>query len=84
MTGVVFLEGEGGHPKCADWSRVFTSRAAFAAYVKEHPEYAGAKPLTLDEWSQRNAGEPDTYVKLQGPVENPYQDSTANATSGDR
>jgi hypothetical protein len=73
MTGVVFLEAEGGHPKCADWSRAFTSRAAFEAYVKAHPEYAGAKPLTLDEWSQRNAGEPDTYVKPKGPVADPYR-----------
>jgi hypothetical protein len=74
LTGVVFLEADGGHPKCADWSRAFTSRAAFDAYLKAHPEYAGARPLTLAEWSQRNAGEPDTYVKPKGPVDNPYEE----------
>jgi hypothetical protein len=73
MKDVVFLEAEGGHPKCADWSRAFTSRAALDAYIAAHPEYAGAKPLTLAEWSERNAGEPDTYVKPRGPVENPYE-----------
>jgi hypothetical protein len=78
---VVFLEADGGHPKCADWSRAFTSRAAFDAYVKAHPEYAGAKPLTLAEWSERNAGEPDTYMKPKGPVENPYEEAMAG-TSG--
>jgi len=85
MTGVVFLEAEGGHPRCSDWSRAFTSRAAFDAYVKQHSEYAGAKPLTLAEWSERNAGEPDTYVKPKGPVENPYQEetgSTAGSSGG--
>jgi hypothetical protein len=81
VAGVVFLEADGGHPKCADWSRAFTSRAAFDAYVKAHPEYAGAKPLTLAEWSERNAGEPDTYMKPKGPVENPYEEAMAG-TSG--
>jgi hypothetical protein len=70
---VVFLEAERGHPRCADWSRAFTSRAAFDAYLKAHPEYAGARPLTLAEWAERDGGEPDTYVKPQGPVANPYR-----------
>jgi hypothetical protein len=66
-----------GHPRCHEWSRAFTSRAAFDAYVKANPEYAKAKPLSLAEWAERNGGEPDTYVKPRGPVENPYGERTA-------
>lgn len=73
MKDAVFLELPKGHPTCSEWSRAFTSRAALVAYVKGHPEYAGGKPLTLAEWSERNAGKPETYVKPKGPVENPYQ-----------
>jgi hypothetical protein len=75
--GVVFLEAENGHAGCALWSRAFTSHAAFEGYVKEHPRYAGAKPLTLAEWSDREGKEPDTYVKPKGPVENPYRDAAS-------
>lgn len=69
----VFLEEENGHAGCADWSRAFTSRAAFDGYVRANPRYASARPLTLAEWSEREGKKPDTYVKPQGPVENPYQ-----------
>jgi hypothetical protein len=68
----VFLEKEGSHTGCDGWSRAFTSRAAFGAYVKANPEYAGAKLLTFDQWAQREGAKPDTYVKPKGPVENPY------------
>ena len=73
---VAFLETDGPHPTCSAWSRAFTSRAALDAYVKanaEDEEIKTAKALTLAEWSARNAGEPDTYEKKEGPVENPYK-----------
>ena len=69
---VVFVEAEGSHAGCDDWSRAFTSRAAFDAYVKGNPKLAGAKALSFAEWAQREGKEPDTYVKPKGPVENPY------------
>jgi hypothetical protein len=71
--GVVFLEAEGSHAGCEEWSRTFTSRAAFDAYVKAHPKLAGAKALSFGEWSERQGEKPDTYMKPKGPVENPYQ-----------
>jgi hypothetical protein len=74
MPEAVFLEREGSHAGCDDWSRAFTSRAAFEAYVKANPKFADAKPLTFEEWSQRQGEKPDTYVKPKGPVENPYVD----------
>ncbi len=77
MPGLVFLEDEGSHAHCDAWSQAFTSRAAFDAYVKANPKYADTKPLTLAEWSERAGKKPDTYVKPQGPVENPYADKTA-------
>ena len=73
---VAFLEQQGPHPTCNSWSRAFTNRAALDAYVKvnaDDEEIRTAKPLTLAEWSARNAGEPDTYDKKKGPVENPYK-----------
>jgi hypothetical protein len=75
QTGVVFLEAEGSHTGCDRWSRAFTSREAFDAYVKTQPGLAGAKPLKLSEWAVAQGKEPDTYVKPKGPVENPYQPS---------
>lgn len=71
-TNVVFLEQEAGHVGCGDWSRAFTSRAAFNAYVRAHPELRDAVPLTLAAWSKRTGKKPDTYVKPVGPVTNPY------------
>jgi len=71
--GVVFLEAEGTHAACDEWSRAFSSRAALDTYVKAHPALAEAKALTFEEWSQREGKKPDTYVKPRGPVENPYQ-----------
>jgi len=71
--GVVFLENEGSHAGCDEWSRAFTSQAAFDAYVKAHPSLTKAKALTFDEWAQREGAKPDTYTKPKGPVENPYQ-----------
>jgi hypothetical protein len=65
---VLFLELPGGHAKCQDWSRAFTSRAAFDAYVEENPKYAGAKALTFADWAMREGGKPDTYVKPEAPA----------------
>lgn len=79
IDGVVFLETVADHPECSDWSRAFTSEAAFRAYVEGHPEYAGAKPLTLEEWAARNEGTPDTFQRSRKP--NPYR-SNADADSG--
>ena len=72
MPDAVFLEREASHTGCDAWSRAFTSRAAFQAYVKANPEFAAAKMLTFAEWSQAEGKKPDTYVKPKGPVENPY------------
>lgn len=75
LADVVFLEVEGSHPTCNSWSRAFTSRAAFEAYLKanaDDEELAGAVPLSLAEWSARNGGEPSTYEKRTGPVDDPY------------
>lgn len=71
--GVVFLEAEESHAGCDEWSRAFSSQAAFDTYVKANPKLGKAKALTFDEWSQLAGKEPDTYVKPKGPVENPYQ-----------
>ncbi|MFN3648573.1 MAG: hypothetical protein ACK47B_03245 [Armatimonadota bacterium] len=71
--GVVFLESEGSHAGCDEWSRAFSSRAAFEAYVRANPRLAGAKALSFDEWAKLQGRKPDTYVKPKGPVENPYQ-----------
>jgi hypothetical protein len=68
----VFVEEEGSHATCDRWSRAFSSRRAFEAYVKETPALADAKPLSFSEWSAREGKKPDTYVKPKGPVENPY------------
>jgi hypothetical protein len=81
---VVFLEAEASHAGCDEWSRAFTSRAAFEAFVKTHPQRAGAKPLTFDEWAKREGKKPDTYVKPKGPVENPYQPHGAAHDAEDR
>jgi hypothetical protein len=73
----VFLEVPGSHAGCSEWSRVFTNRAAFDAYIKaqdeDDEELRNAKPLTLEEWSKLSGDEPDTYEKKQGPVPNPYK-----------
>lgn len=68
----LFLEQEGGHAKCDEWSAAVTSREAFEKYLAEHPRYSAGKPLTLKEWSERQGKKPDTYVKPKGPVEDPY------------
>jgi hypothetical protein len=75
LPGAVFLEKEDSHAGCDGWSRAFTSRAAFDAYVKGNPAFADAKPLSFDEWAQRQGRKPDTYVKPKGPSENPYETS---------
>jgi hypothetical protein len=77
--GVVFLENEGSHTGCDEWSRAFSSRAAFDAYVRDNAKLAGAKPLSFDEWAKREGRKPDTYVKPKGPVENPYEQTSAPA-----
>ena len=53
LPDVVFLEVEGDHATCNRWSRAFTSKAAFDAYIKKNPQFKGAKPLTLTEWSAK-------------------------------
>lgn len=71
VPGVAFLELPGEHPECSGWSRAFTTQTSLRAYVAANPEYAAAKPLTLAEWSARNAGTPNTYRKIDRP--NPYR-----------
>lgn len=83
MPEAVFLEAEGSHAGCDEWSRAFTSRAAFEAYVRANPKLAGAKALTFDEWAQREGAKPDTYVKPRGPVENPYAPEVGGADRGE-
>lgn len=76
MPDAVFLEEEAPHPGCPAWSRAFTNRAAFDAYVTkldEEDDLRRAKPLTLKEWSAKSGKEPDTYQKANGPVPNPYR-----------
>lgn len=68
---VVFLENFGDHPECSNWSRAFTSRAAFDTYVAQNPEFKEFKPLSLPEWAQLNHGTPDTFAKPDKP--NPYK-----------
>jgi hypothetical protein len=68
----VFVEEEGSHATCDRWSRAFSSRSAFEAYVRETPALADAKPLSFAEWALRDGKKPDTYMKPRGPVENPY------------
>jgi hypothetical protein len=68
---VVFLEKFGDHPECSNWSRAFTSRAAFDKFVAANPEFKDDKPLTLVEWAQMNHGTPDTFTKPDKP--NPYK-----------
>ncbi|RYG45366.1 hypothetical protein EON79_12820 [bacterium] len=78
LPDVVFLEVPGPHPSCSAWSKAFTGRAAFDAYVKASDEDLGeAKPLSLAEWGARNGGEPDSYERRKGPVENPYKPGLA-------
>ena len=81
--GILFLENEGSHAGCDEWSRAFSTRAAFDAYVKQHPELAKAKPLTFDEWAKREGRKPDTYVKPKGPSENPYAPHAGHADKED-
>jgi hypothetical protein len=71
IPGVVFLEEFGEHPECSAWSRAFTSKSAFDQFVRENPDLAQSKPLTLDAWAQINRGTPDTYRKIDRP--NPYR-----------
>jgi hypothetical protein len=68
---VVFLEKFGEHPECNGWSRAFVNQAAFDIYVRENPDYAGTKPLSLTEWAKLNMGRPLTYEKIDRP--NPYR-----------
>lgn len=78
----IFLEAEAGHAGCHDWSRGFTSRAAFDRFVAANPEYKGAKPLTLAEFMDREGKKPDTYRKPEGPVDDPYANE-ANRKKGE-
>jgi hypothetical protein len=67
LPSAVFLEREASHAGCDDWSRAFTSRAAFDAYLAAHPEFAGAKALSFSEWAARQGAKPDTYVEPEAP-----------------
>ncbi|MEQ1822826.1 MAG: hypothetical protein ABL949_09960 [Fimbriimonadaceae bacterium] len=71
LKNVVFLEKFDEHPECSQWSRAFTSRSAFDAYIRAYPEFKDEKPLPLAEWAQLNRGKPATYVKPNKP--NPYK-----------
>ncbi len=82
--GVVFLESEASHAGCDMWSRAFTTRAAFDAYVRANPDLSGAKALTFVAWAEREGQKPDTYVKPRGPVENPYQPHAADGKGAAR
>ncbi len=79
----VFLEKEASHAGCDGWSRAFTSRSAFDAYLKAHPEYAGARALSFPDWAQRQGQKPGTYSRPQGPVENPYAAPAVPAKQGE-
>lgn len=68
---IVFLEVKADHPECNDWSKVFTSRRAFDAYIAENPDYKDAQPLALSDWQTRNEGTPETYRRINRP--SPYQ-----------
>jgi hypothetical protein len=73
---VLFLEEPGSHARCHEWSRAFSNRAAFEAWVNANPKYKDAKPLTWQEWVNiEPADTPDTYEKPKGPVENPYAET---------
>jgi hypothetical protein len=67
----LFLEVPGDHPECSGWSRVFTSQAAFDAFVAVTDEFKSAKPLSLAEWAALDGGTPDTYRRIDRP--NPYR-----------
>jgi len=71
IPGVVFLEVKGDHPECNDWSRVFTSKAAFDLFVKGSEEFKDAKALDLAEWQTLFEGKPETYRKVDRP--SPYK-----------
>jgi hypothetical protein len=66
--GVLFLEEEGSHARCPQWSRAFSSLVAFEEWVKNNPKYSDAKPLIFNDWSQREGKKPDTYVKPRPPM----------------
>jgi hypothetical protein len=70
--GIVFLEKEASHAECNAWSQAFTSLVAFEKFVAEHPEYRGAKPLSLEEWLAKQGDKPDTYFKREGKPGNPF------------
>ena len=69
---VLFLEEPGSHAKCHEWSKAFSSRAAFEKWVQDKPQYRDAKLLTFEEWAEQQGDEPDTYEKPTGPSQNPY------------
>lgn len=80
---VIFLEENGSHAKCHEWSRAFSNRDAFNEWVQANPKYKDARPLTWQEWSRvEPADTPDTYEKPKGPVENPYAHTQARQEEG--
>jgi hypothetical protein len=69
---VVFLEEPSSHRSCNRWSRVFTNRQAFDAYVNSNESFKDAKPVSFAEWENLHGKKPDTYVKPKGPAENSH------------
>ena len=80
IKSVVFLEKFGPHPECSDWSRAFTSVAAFNKYVQANPEFKDSKPLGLAEWSKMNHAMPATYQRINKP--SPYTGKIAGGHGG--
>ncbi|MBC8142463.1 MAG: hypothetical protein H7Y38_13595 [Armatimonadetes bacterium] len=81
---VVFIEDEGSHAGCSEWSQAFSSRGAFDKWVAANPDYKGAKPYTLKEWWAKQGKKPDTYYKPKGPVENPYANEANRKPEGEK
>lgn len=86
VKGAVFLEIFGPHAGCSSWSRAFTSRAAYDAFLNQQDpddeSWRDARPLDLVTWSQLSGGEPDTYEPRRGPVDNPYRPALVPPQTG--
>jgi hypothetical protein len=78
---VLFLEEPDTHAKCHEWSRAFSSRAAFTRWVQTNPKYKNAKLLSFNDWAQQEGDKPDTYLKPEGITPgNPHEANSAAAT----
>ncbi len=65
----VFLEEPASHVKCYEWSKAFSSRAAFEKWAQDKPQYRDARLLSLAEWAQQYEDKPDTYER---PIPPPH------------